>query len=135
MRTRFTSSRSPISPISRRFLARNAIGAIEEAVTRYAKRLEHYAREAPSNWFNFHDFWTPAGVTETSSRRASFVEHARGVAAAVLAVLSLWLSTAAAADWNVVTLFERLAKEPHAHARFQRAQVPIATHRARRLVG
>jgi len=30
---------------------------IEEAVTRYAKRLEHYAREAPSNWFNFHDFW------------------------------------------------------------------------------
>lgn len=30
---------------------------IEEAVIRYAKRLEHYARMAPSNWFNFHDFW------------------------------------------------------------------------------
>ena len=34
---------------------------VEEAVTRYAKRLEHYASEAPSNWFNFHDFWKPAG--------------------------------------------------------------------------
>jgi predicted LPLAT superfamily acyltransferase len=33
---------------------------VEEAVTRYAKRLEHYASEAPSNWFNFHDFWKPA---------------------------------------------------------------------------
>ena len=57
-------------------------------------------------------------MTETSSRRASFVEH-RASAAAVLTVLSLWLSTAAAADWNVATLFERLAREPHAHARFQ----------------
>jgi predicted LPLAT superfamily acyltransferase len=24
---------------------------------RYADRLEHYARHAPYNWFNFHDFW------------------------------------------------------------------------------
>ncbi len=24
---------------------------------RYAERLEHYAREAPLNWFNFYDFW------------------------------------------------------------------------------
>jgi predicted LPLAT superfamily acyltransferase len=33
---------------------------VEDAVTRYAKRLEHYARVAPSNWFNFHDFWGSA---------------------------------------------------------------------------
>ena len=33
---------------------------VDEAVTRYAKRLEHYAHEAPSNWFNFHDFWRRA---------------------------------------------------------------------------
>lgn len=26
-------------------------------VRRYAERLEHYAREAPYNWFNFYDFW------------------------------------------------------------------------------
>lgn len=26
-------------------------------VQRYAGRLEHYAREAPYNWFNFYDFW------------------------------------------------------------------------------
>ncbi len=30
---------------------------VHEAVTAYARRLEHYAREAPDNWFNFHDFW------------------------------------------------------------------------------
>jgi predicted LPLAT superfamily acyltransferase len=26
-------------------------------VERYVQRLEHYAREAPYNWFNFYDFW------------------------------------------------------------------------------
>ena len=31
--------------------------AVREAVVAYAKTLERYAREAPDNWFNFHDFW------------------------------------------------------------------------------
>lgn len=30
---------------------------LREAVALYAARLEHYARDAPYNWFNFHDFW------------------------------------------------------------------------------
>jgi predicted LPLAT superfamily acyltransferase len=30
---------------------------VEGAIARYAERLEHYARSAPDNWFNFHDFW------------------------------------------------------------------------------
>lgn len=30
---------------------------VDAAITRYAARLEHYARLAPDNWFNFHDFW------------------------------------------------------------------------------
>jgi len=30
---------------------------VREAIERYAARLEHYAREHPFNWFNFHDFW------------------------------------------------------------------------------
>ena len=30
---------------------------VNEAVVRYAKRLEHYCRLAPDNWFNFHPFW------------------------------------------------------------------------------
>jgi len=30
----------------------------QEAVLAYARRLESYAREAPDNWFNFHDFWS-----------------------------------------------------------------------------
>jgi predicted LPLAT superfamily acyltransferase len=28
-------------------------------IQRYAARLEHYARSAPYNWFNFYDFWNP----------------------------------------------------------------------------
>jgi len=24
---------------------------------RYAQRMEHYARLAPYNWFNFYDYW------------------------------------------------------------------------------
>ena len=31
--------------------------AIEDAVRAYARRLEHYCRSAPYNWFNFYDFW------------------------------------------------------------------------------
>jgi predicted LPLAT superfamily acyltransferase len=26
-------------------------------IRRYAVRLEHHARQAPYNWFNFYDFW------------------------------------------------------------------------------
>ncbi|MCB1770259.1 MAG: YdcF family protein [Candidatus Competibacteraceae bacterium] len=35
-------------------------------VQRYADRLEHYARDAPYNWFNFYDYWqeAPAGLAE-----------------------------------------------------------------------
>ena len=29
-------------------------------VQRYASRLEHHARNAPYNWFNFYDFWNNA---------------------------------------------------------------------------
>lgn len=30
---------------------------LRELAQRYAARLEHYARLAPYNWFNFYDFW------------------------------------------------------------------------------
>jgi predicted LPLAT superfamily acyltransferase len=33
-------------------------------VARYAERLEHHVRDAPYNWFNWHDFWN--------------LDHARG---------------------------------------------------------
>lgn len=33
--------------------------ALREVVTRYAARVEHHARRAPDNWFNFYDFWAP----------------------------------------------------------------------------
>ncbi|MEO3990586.1 glycosyltransferase family 2 protein [Pseudocitrobacter cyperus] len=31
--------------------------ALQQAVDRYAQRLEHYALQAPLDWFNFFDFW------------------------------------------------------------------------------
>ena len=31
--------------------------ALQEVVSRYARRLEHYCRLAPDNWFNFFEFW------------------------------------------------------------------------------
>ncbi len=31
--------------------------ALQEAVDRYAARLEHHALIAPLDWFNFFDFW------------------------------------------------------------------------------
>ncbi|HZP11207.1 MAG TPA: hypothetical protein VFB36_02165 [Nevskiaceae bacterium] len=34
--------------------------AIAALAQRYAERLEHYARSAPYNWFNFYDFWNDA---------------------------------------------------------------------------
>ena len=30
---------------------------LREVTARFAARLEHYARDAPYNWFNFYDFW------------------------------------------------------------------------------
>ncbi|MBX3469483.1 MAG: lipid A biosynthesis acyltransferase [Planctomycetes bacterium] len=34
--------------------------ALREVVARFAARLEHHARRAPDNWFNFYDFWALA---------------------------------------------------------------------------
>ncbi|WP_198670275.1 acyltransferase [Dyella sp. C9] len=31
--------------------------ALDQLLARYARRVEHYARVAPYNWFNFYDFW------------------------------------------------------------------------------
>jgi predicted LPLAT superfamily acyltransferase len=31
--------------------------ALQQTVDRYAQRLEHYALQAPLDWFNFFDFW------------------------------------------------------------------------------
>ncbi|MCK0508408.1 acyl-CoA synthetase [Aromatoleum anaerobium] len=42
-------------------VTRETRGAAQrDAIVRYAARLEHYARQAPFNWFNFFDFWQPA---------------------------------------------------------------------------
>jgi predicted LPLAT superfamily acyltransferase len=33
---------------------------LQACAQRYAHRLEHYARLAPYNWFNFYDYWADA---------------------------------------------------------------------------
>lgn len=57
-------------------IPRKARGATLEAVmTRYAARLEWYARQTPCNWFNFYDFWDESDVASDSVRR----DGARGL--------------------------------------------------------
>lgn len=43
--------------------------ALQQAVDRYAERLEHYALQAPLDWFNFFNFWQlPDQQTNTTDR-------------------------------------------------------------------
>ena len=44
--------------------------ALQSVVQRYARRLEHYARLAPLNWFNFYDYWSKEGRTPSAPRAA-----------------------------------------------------------------
>jgi predicted LPLAT superfamily acyltransferase len=37
---------------------------LRTVVQRYATRLEHYVREDPYNWFNWHDFWNLEGFDD-----------------------------------------------------------------------
>lgn len=32
---------------------------LDQSLAHYARRLEHFARQYPYNWFNFYDFWNP----------------------------------------------------------------------------
>jgi predicted LPLAT superfamily acyltransferase len=41
--------------------------AIAAVAQRYAARLEHYARTAPYNWFNFYDYWLTSERQPTKS--------------------------------------------------------------------
>lgn len=45
-------------------------GALRQWVQRYAERVEHFARLAPDNWFNFYDFWAPPVATHKKHRGA-----------------------------------------------------------------
>lgn len=41
--------------------------AIDDAMRRYAQRLEHYCRRAPHNWFNFFDYWNDGARSDSHS--------------------------------------------------------------------
>lgn len=41
---------------------------LDELVGAYARRLEHHARSAPYNWFNFYDFWQTNDPTDNPLR-------------------------------------------------------------------
>lgn len=40
---------------------------LQEHVQRYASRLEHYALQAPLQWYNFFDFWAEAASVEAGA--------------------------------------------------------------------
>lgn len=50
--------------------------ALEPLLLRYAARLQHYARLAPYNWFNFYDFWDDDG--DAADARADDTATAAG---------------------------------------------------------
>ncbi len=43
--------------------------AVAAAMQRYVRRLEHYCRAAPYNWFNFYDFWNKGQPPAAASQR------------------------------------------------------------------
>jgi predicted LPLAT superfamily acyltransferase len=53
---------------------------LKETVHRFAARLEHYARDAPYNWFNFYDFWQidAAGDARRADNPGDAVRHGGG---------------------------------------------------------
>ena len=59
--------------------------AVLSLIQRYAARLEHYARAAPYNWFNFYDFWGNEDEGSTPSAldapRIVAIDHADADAA------------------------------------------------------
>ena len=54
---------------------------VAELVAAYARRLEHHARRAPYNWFNFYDFWRTDDPDQTPVRGAGDVAAGRRAAA------------------------------------------------------
>jgi predicted LPLAT superfamily acyltransferase len=46
----------------------NRQAAIDEALHLYVKRLEHYSRAYPFNWFNFFDIWESANPVPAGSK-------------------------------------------------------------------
>lgn len=59
--------------------------ALHSLIRRYAARLEHHARAAPYNWFNFYDFWDAGneanGSAATGAPRIVAMDHADADAA------------------------------------------------------
>lgn len=45
--------------------------ALQDYVQHYASRLQHYARQAPYNWFNFYDFWIDDAPSQSDRRAAT----------------------------------------------------------------
>jgi predicted LPLAT superfamily acyltransferase len=45
-------------------------GRIQQAALHYSARLEHYARKAPLQWFNFFDFWRPGTDSQVANAQA-----------------------------------------------------------------
>jgi len=49
--------------------------ALDDIVSRYASRVEHYARVYPFNWFNFYDFWQEMGPADEPAAAARVHRH------------------------------------------------------------
>lgn len=46
---------------------------------KFAARLEHYARQAPLQWFNFYDFWRAPNAPRIAGRRRPWLQPKEGL--------------------------------------------------------
>ena len=128
---------------ARRCRARARKAELRAVVQRYAARLEHYVRQDPYNWFNWHDFWNLEGFddgTEPSARDAispspsrAAPELIRGADAQAL-VAGLKRDAAGAHGVQRSALFEpaRTSADPARRARIRRTRQALAQRRNRR---
>ena len=57
---------------------RERAGHVAALIARYAGRLEHYALDAPYNWFNFYDYWDIGTQAPARARDAGMAGGAAG---------------------------------------------------------
>ncbi|MFD0738721.1 acyltransferase [Lysobacter koreensis] len=55
----------------------NRMQVIAALVQRYAARLQHHARSAPYNWFNFYDFWHADDAAQHGTDRPRAMDRPR----------------------------------------------------------
>ena len=77
-RNRYEIFAEPRGEAGRRVHRRERSKVLAERIHAYASRLEHYCLRYPYQWFNFYDFWAPAGSAPPADGDPQAAPEARG---------------------------------------------------------